>query len=65
MSEEAAVTVRISRRGKRVKVARIQASGRGAVTLRRLAAGRYTARLRAVDPAGNTSAARIARFTVR
>ena len=65
VSEEAAVTARISRRGKRVKVARVRTAGRGAVTLRGLRAGRYTARMRAVDPAGNASRVRVMRFTVR
>jgi plastocyanin len=68
VSERSRVTVRFKRRGEVFKTARFNASGRYRGTIRdarRLRAGRYRVELRAVDVAGNRSAVRRARVTLR
>jgi plastocyanin len=68
VSERARVTVRFKRGGEVFKTVRVNASGSYRGTIRdakRLGAGRYRVELRAVDIAGNRSALRRARVTLR
>jgi len=68
VSERARVTVRFKRDGKIVKTVKLNAAGSFRGTLRaakRLRAGRYRVELRAEDLAGNRSAVRGARVTLR
>jgi sugar lactone lactonase YvrE len=63
LSEPARVTVVMTRRGHRRTISRAAKSGPNRLRVR-LRPGRYRVRLRAVDAAGNQSAARTVRFRV-
>jgi plastocyanin len=66
VSERARVTARFLRGGKVRRTARVTAEGDGVITVRKgLKTGRYRIGLRAEDLAGNRSAKRTLRLTVR
>jgi plastocyanin len=65
VSERARVAVRFKVRGIPVKTKRVRAAGRRTVTVRGLRRGRYRVVVRAVDPAGNRSRARVRRVYCR
>jgi plastocyanin len=68
VSERSLVTVRFKRRGKTVKTAHLNASGRARITVRdrrKLRAGRYRIEILARDVAGNQSHLRTAHLTLR
>ena len=64
VSEESVVTVRLKRRGRTIKTARAAGVGLRGLTFR-VRAGRYRVEVRAIDLAGNRTAWRKLRVTVR
>jgi plastocyanin len=65
VSEQSSVTVRLTRRGKKVRTKKASTSRTGSVTVAGLKRGRYSVRVTATDVAGNTSRARRASFRIR
>jgi plastocyanin len=65
VSEQSDVTVTLKRAGRVVKRVRTTATRSRSLTVRRLRAGRYRVEVRATDLAGNRSALRRARVTLR
>jgi hypothetical protein len=65
VSEQSVVTVRLSRGGKTVKTRKAYVSKRGSVSVAVVKAGRYSVKVRATDIAGNLSAPRSTKLTIR
>lgn len=65
VNEESTVLVSLKRGGKTIKKVELAGAGVGTVTLKGAKAGRYSVQVRATDLAGNRSALKTKRITLR